>query len=1355
MRSEIGALLLLIALVIAGISIPPGRVTADGHGSDYPYPGSGDWNITGYTYVGNESVVVNGNLSILSGGHLFLNNVTISINGARDGEFGVRIANGGRLTAINSTFMGPLMPPAFNYTFFADTGSTVTLTGCTFEHAGYKHQDIINQGVVIASDKLSISKTTFRRNYYGLILLGTKNKTLTTLRFENNTGGMVLAVAENITVENAVSLNNSVGLTLYLSNFSVIRKSLFWGNTVGVLVGGSKGSRLTMLNISRGYAGIITDLAENITFGPDITIEETEQGMVLNRSNKSTVFQNTLNHQTVGIALTNSFHNRIMANVVRNAIYGMGLFNSSMNEVGYNTILSITGGTKIYGMYLEDSSRNTVHNNTLAKITVSTDDVKGIYLLRSGNNTLYRNKIDSISAQRYAYGVMVQESSDNLLGGNEVRNISSTSTNGNLLFPWYALGIVAWEGSSRNTLTENIITNISTRAGISYSLGVLIGTLFKPERGNTLSENIISDVRCSEPTASTFGLGIINKADFTDVRKNRVTDVDAGAGASYGIYMDNVAGTRLEKNIVSKILSGPSGKSYGIYYKNTKNANMTGDSITGVSLSPEATNAFLIYLEGASGVNMEGVSVENGGIGIGLYKGSTNIQTANMTFRGISKQEIHALENSVLTVLNTTFSTFSITPGSKIIVQNFLHVAVIDPAGGGMIGGVRFVVKDNGKEISNTTTRDTGFSWVVVTNRIYFGDTNPRYNDTWVYLLWKGYIFDNHPRKVDTNTTHREEFHARFTRITIGVPSYNSSGDWYVSERTPFTLSLNYSGPATIYQYYAINSGMYKKYSGPFNLSGLSGKVKIDYYSSDGSVNIEDPRNITVTVDTSPPRTSHSVLGKAYGERPIYITSDARISLSAKDNESGVSGIRYAIDNLEWIDYNVPVEVKNFSPGAHTLRYYSIDMVENREGIHEITIYIDSSPPGSELTIGEPRYGTSPVYISENTQLMLNATDAGSGVSAIYYSVDSGTEVIYTAPFKISQNGSHMIRYHSIDMVGNTENEHAVELVVDAVPPIADAGKDLDVLLGSKITLSGTGSKDNVRIVNWTWKVVTPEDQTLVFYGMEVDLVCNRTGEYLIQLTVKDEVAHSGSDLIKINVRESKGVTGSGLVLLTLIILVLMIALLLIWYRNKKRKEKEKKEEEPRSPAESEKKEPAPPEKGPEPVEEGTPAPSPVITTVPEKDITRGMNNLVLTSDPKWCYEKFKELISQGAKGLCLSTTRPSKLRIRYRIQDASMYWLTDTSNEKDALNPRRIEFEVTKTVLEFMKGVQHGVVFIDGLEYLIMENGFERVTRFVKKICDTASKEEHTLIIVLNPSALAPDPLTVLKKNFDEIIER
>jgi hypothetical protein len=72
-------------------------------------------------------------------------------------------------------------------------------------------------------------------------------------------------------------------------------------------------------------------------------------------------------------------------------------------------------------------------------------------------------------------------------------------------------------------------------------------------------------------------------------------------------------------------------------------------------------------------------------------------------------------------------------------------------------------------------------------------------------------------------------------------------------------------------------------------------------------------------------------------------------------------------------------------------------------------------------------------------QIAFSAIDnsGGSGVSQTKYQIDSntGTWLIYTAPFSISTNGIHTVYYKSVDVAGNWETEKNTTFKIDSTSP--------------------------------------------------------------------------------------------------------------------------------------------------------------------------------------------------------------------------------------------------------------------------------------------------------------------------------
>jgi parallel beta-helix repeat protein len=78
--------------------------------------------------------------------------------------------------------------------------------------------------------------------------------------------------------------------------------------------------------------------------------------------------------------------------------------------------------------------------------------------------------------------------------------------------------------------------------------------------------------------------------------------------------------------------------------------------------------------------------------------------------------------------------------------------------------------------------------------------------------------------------------------------------------------------------------------------------------------------------------------------------------------------------------------------------------------------------------------------------------------------------------------------------------------VLDVISPLADAGPDQTVNEDTVITLDGSGSHDNVGIVDYTWRVF--DVTTKILSGMKPTYVFNTPGKYTVTLNVTDAIGN-------------------------------------------------------------------------------------------------------------------------------------------------------------------------------------------------------------------------------------------------------
>jgi hypothetical protein len=99
----------------------------------------------------------------------------------------------------------------------------------------------------------------------------------------------------------------------------------------------------------------------------------------------------------------------------------------------------------------------------------------------------------------------------------------------------------------------------------------------------------------------------------------------------------------------------------------------------------------------------------------------------------------------------------------------------------------------------------------------------------------------------------------------------------------------------------------------------------------------------------------------------------------------------------------------------------------------------DVYPPITNYSIAGTM-GQNGWYISQPV-VTLTAYDpqgkAQSGVNHTYYIIDSGAQNEYTAPFTVPGDGTHVVKYWSVDKAGNAEGQHtSPSFKVDTTPPV-------------------------------------------------------------------------------------------------------------------------------------------------------------------------------------------------------------------------------------------------------------------------------------------------------------------------------
>jgi hypothetical protein len=131
-------------------------------------------------------------------------------------------------------------------------------------------------------------------------------------------------------------------------------------------------------------------------------------------------------------------------------------------------------------------------------------------------------------------------------------------------------------------------------------------------------------------------------------------------------------------------------------------------------------------------------------------------------------------------------------------------------------------------------------------------------------------------------------------------------------------------------------------------------------------------------------------------------------------------------------------------------------------------------------------------------------------------------------------------------------------------------------------------------------------------------------------------------------------------------------------------------------------------------------------------------------------FDAFKKLISEGRRGLVITRSHPSRVQQLYSL-DCPIMWIAKSSKPSGgvlSLEPTRL-MKIHSTISDFIKANPGSVVLLDGLEYLVTENGFAPVMKAIQLTNEEVAMSGAFLLVPIDPRTLETQQLGLLEREF------
>jgi len=151
-----------------------------------------------------------------------------------------------------------------------------------------------------------------------------------------------------------------------------------------------------------------------------------------------------------------------------------------------------------------------------------------------------------------------------------------------------------------------------------------------------------------------------------------------------------------------------------------------------------------------------------------------------------------------------------------------------------------------------------------------------------------------------------------------------------------------------------------------------------------------------------------------------------------------------------------------------------------------------------------------------------------------------------------------------------------------------------------------------------------------------------------------------------------------------------------------------------------------------------------------ETVLKSGSSYLFTDKGVQRAFELFKRLLSEGKRGIVITRTHPNRVQQVYSL-DCPVMWIAKATKPTGGvivLEPTRL-MKIHSTVSDFIKANPGSVVLLDGLEYLITENGFATVMKAIQLTNEEVAMSGSYLLVPIDPRAFETQQLGLLEREF------
>jgi hypothetical protein len=144
---------------------------------------------------------------------------------------------------------------------------------------------------------------------------------------------------------------------------------------------------------------------------------------------------------------------------------------------------------------------------------------------------------------------------------------------------------------------------------------------------------------------------------------------------------------------------------------------------------------------------------------------------------------------------------------------------------------------------------------------------------------------------------------------------------------------------------------------------------------------------------------------------------------------------------------------------------------------------------------------------------------------------------------------------------------------------------------------------------------------------------------------------------------------------------------------------------------------------------------------------------LVEEKRPKATYELLEQTISSGYSGLVVTRDFPKKLLAENELNSSKILWLTNLVGE-GRINPTAVGILMGQ-LRSFIENERKSTIVLDGLEYLVSLNTYDRMLQFMHQLKDIVVTNDCVMFVPVDPRTLNQRELALLERCMEPVMPR